>query len=69
MSDTEPTPAVYAATSPEAQGGEYYGPGSLFSLRGYPKLTRSSEASYDETVARRLWQVSEELTGVAYRFR
>ena len=62
-------PTVYAATSPEAQGGEYYGPGSLFSLRGYPKLTRSSEASYDETVARRLWQVSEELTGVAYRFR
>ena len=61
-------PIVYAATSPDAQGGEYYGPSGLFGQRGYPKKARSSGASYDEAVAERLWQVSEELTGVRYRF-
>ncbi|MCU0508466.1 MAG: oxidoreductase [Anaerolineae bacterium] len=62
-------PLIYAATSPDAQGGEYYGPAGLFGQRGYPKVVKSSAASYDEAVAKRLWQVSEELTGVTYRFK
>jgi NAD(P)-dependent dehydrogenase (short-subunit alcohol dehydrogenase family) len=62
-------PLVYAATSPDAKGGEYYGPSGLFGQRGYPKVVRSSAASYDVAVAKRLWQVSEELTGVTYRFK
>jgi NAD(P)-dependent dehydrogenase (short-subunit alcohol dehydrogenase family) len=60
---------VYAATSPDANGGEYYGPSGMLGQRGYPKKARSSAASYDEAAAGRLWQVSEELTGVKYRFR
>jgi hypothetical protein len=35
-------------------------------MRGYPKLVSSSAQSHDEAIARRLWSVSEELTGVSY---
>lgn len=61
-------PAVYAAIAPAAQGGDYYGPGGPFGVRGFPRKVRSSPASHDQPVAARLWQVSEELTGVSYRF-
>ena len=61
-------PSVYAATSPEAHGGEYIGPDGLLGQRGYPKKVKSSAASYDKATAARLWTVSEELTGVTYRF-
>lgn len=61
-------PAVYAATAPSAQGGEYYGPGGPFGIRGFPGRVGSSSASHDQAVAAQLWQVSEELTGVTYRF-
>ncbi len=59
-------PSVYAAASPEARGGEYYGPAGLLGQRGYPKRVQSSAASHDTNAAARLWQVSEELTGVTY---
>ncbi len=59
-------PALYAATAPEVQGGEYYGPQGLGGMRGYPTRLRSSARSYDREVAAKLWRVSEELTGVRY---
>lgn len=59
-------PSLYAAFSPEAVGGAYYGPRGLLGWRGYPKRVNSSRRSHDEAVAARLWQVSEELTGVVY---
>src|SRR3984957_8322935 len=59
-------PTLRAATDPSAQGGQYYGPDGLGEQRGYPKVVKSSEKSHDETRQRRLWQVSEELTGVTY---
>jgi NAD(P)-dependent dehydrogenase (short-subunit alcohol dehydrogenase family) len=59
-------PALYAAVAPEVRGAEYYGPGGLFGIRGYPKKVVSMKRSYDENVARQLWAVSEELTGVKY---
>lgn len=61
-------PTLYAATAPDVQGGEYYGPMTL-ELRGYPKKVVSSPRSHDEAVARRLWTVSEELTQVKYAFK
>ncbi len=61
-------PEIYAATAPSAQGADFYGPGGLFGTRGFPRKVRSSPASHDQAVAARLWQVSEELTGVTYRF-
>ncbi len=59
-------PLVYAAVGAEVQGGDYYGPGSLMGLRGFPVKSRSSRRSCDHVLAARLWAVSEELTGVTY---
>jgi len=59
-------PSLYAATAPGVRGGEFYGPGQLFESRGAPKRVSSTKASHDEVAARRLWEISEELTGVRY---
>ena len=59
-------PSLRAATDPAVLGGQYYGPDGFGELRGYPKLVRSSSKSHDADVQRRLWAVSEELTGVIY---
>lgn len=61
-------PLLYAAVEPSLRGGEYTGPQGLGGMRGYPGLAKSSARSHDETVARRLWEVSETLTGVRYDF-
>ncbi|MBV0924372.1 SDR family oxidoreductase [Halomicroarcula limicola] len=61
-------PMLYAATADTVIGGEYVGPGGLMDMRGSPEFQQSSEASRDEADAERLWDVSEELTGVAYDF-
>ena len=59
-------PTLRAATDPGAQNAEYYGPGGLGEQRGHPKVVKSSAQSHDEDIQRRLWTVSEELTGVKY---
>jgi NAD(P)-dependent dehydrogenase (short-subunit alcohol dehydrogenase family) len=59
-------PVLRAATDPGVLGGQYYGPGGFLGLRGYPELAASSRRSHDEAVQRRLWAVSEELTGVTF---
>lgn len=59
-------PTLRAATDPQVTGGQYYGPDGWQQQRGYPILVRSSRQSHDEDLQRRLWAVSEELTGVTY---
>ena len=59
-------PTLYAATAPEVANGDYFGPGGLGEMRGHPKLVGMSGAAQNEDDARRLWTVSEELTGVHY---
>ncbi len=59
-------PVLRAATDPGVLGGQYYGPGRFFGARGYPKLAHSSRRSHDTAIQRRLWAVSEELTGVTF---
>jgi hypothetical protein len=59
-------PVLRAATDPGVLGGQYYGPGGLFGARGYPTLAHSSRQSHDTAIQRRLWTVSEELTGVTF---
>jgi NAD(P)-dependent dehydrogenase (short-subunit alcohol dehydrogenase family) len=59
-------PTLRAATDPDAEGGQYYGPDGLGEQRGRPKLVSSSAQSHDEDLQHRLWKVSEELTGVRY---
>jgi NAD(P)-dependent dehydrogenase (short-subunit alcohol dehydrogenase family) len=59
-------PQLYAATMPDVAPNSYYGPDGLFEQRGYPKpVGRTQKASSAED-ARRLWSLSEELTGVTY---
>jgi NAD(P)-dependent dehydrogenase (short-subunit alcohol dehydrogenase family) len=59
-------PTLRAATDPGVQGGQYFGPDGLGQARGYPKVVSSSAQSHDVELQRRLWAVSEELTGVVY---
>jgi len=59
-------PTLRAATDPDAEGGQYYGPDGLGEQRGHPKLVSSSKQSHDEDLQRRLWKVSAQLTGVTY---
>ena len=61
-------PTLRAAVDPEAKGGQYYGPDGWMEQKGHPVVVESSKRSYDQAVARRLWDVSEELTGVHYEF-
>ncbi|MCW2649177.1 MAG: Short-chain dehydrogenase [Mycobacterium sp.] len=59
-------PTLRAATDPGVLGAQYFGPDGLGGTRGYPKVVASSDQSYDANLQRRLWAVSEELTGVVY---
>ncbi|AKN15318.1 SDR family NAD(P)-dependent oxidoreductase [Mycobacterium haemophilum] len=59
-------PTLRAATDPAVEGGQYYGPDGFAEQRGHPKVVTSSAQSHNEDVQRRLWAVSEELTGVSY---
>ncbi|EHB55875.1 short-chain dehydrogenase/reductase SDR [Mycolicibacterium rhodesiae JS60] len=59
-------PTLRAATDPDVRGGQYYGPDGFGEQRGNPKLVGSSSQSHDRDLQRRLWTVSEELTGVSF---
>jgi NAD(P)-dependent dehydrogenase (short-subunit alcohol dehydrogenase family) len=60
-------PALYAATMPDVVGGEYFGPDGRSGMRGHPTRAQTAKSARDPELAARLWAVSEELTGVAYR--
>jgi NAD(P)-dependent dehydrogenase (short-subunit alcohol dehydrogenase family) len=59
-------PILYAATYPGLVGGVYIGPDGFLEQRGYPKQVTAKPTAGDEDVARKLWEVSEELTGVHF---
>lgn len=58
-------PTLYAATSPDAKGGTLYGPDGFYEMRGSPRRSKIVSSAFDQNVWRRLWDVSEQLTGVA----
>lgn len=60
-------PTLFAATSPQAQGGAYYGPDKLGETRGYPTVARVPPQALDTSVAARLWIESEALTEAVFR--
>lgn len=59
-------PTLYAALGDDMVGGDYCGPGALGEMRGAPVKVGSNRRSRSVEDAARLWQVSEELTGVRY---
>jgi hypothetical protein len=58
-------PTLFAATQ-DLPGDTYVGPDGIGEQRGHPKVIGRSGAARDEETARRLWERSEELTGVAF---
>ncbi len=59
-------PTLRAVADPEAEGGDYFGPKGFYEMRGYPKKVGTTPAAQNELDARRLWEVSEKLTGVSF---
>jgi NAD(P)-dependent dehydrogenase (short-subunit alcohol dehydrogenase family) len=60
-------PTLFGAAGPGLRGGEYLGPDGPFAIRGSgAKVLTPSKAAQDEDTARRLWEVSEQLTGLRY---
>jgi len=59
-------PTLYAATEPGLEGGTFCGPDGFLEQRGHPRPVAPSGAARDQDVARRLWEVSEEMTGVSF---
>jgi NAD(P)-dependent dehydrogenase (short-subunit alcohol dehydrogenase family) len=62
-------PTLYAAISPEVRGGDYIAPVYYGRGRGLPHPAGCSSAARDPESAARLWDVSEQLTGVKYAFQ
>jgi NAD(P)-dependent dehydrogenase (short-subunit alcohol dehydrogenase family) len=61
-------PQLYAATDPRAEGGQYIGPDGRNERKGRPVVVSPARPGRDLDAARRLWDLSEELTGVRYAF-
>jgi NAD(P)-dependent dehydrogenase (short-subunit alcohol dehydrogenase family) len=59
-------PVLCAATSSHVHNGQFIGPGNAFGMYGPPRVARPSRRARDPKQAARLWEVSEELTGVRY---
>ena len=59
---------LLAATDPQVKGGDYWGPRGPFGMSGHPGRAGSTGKANDPEIARRLWEVSEELTGEQYEF-
>jgi NAD(P)-dependent dehydrogenase (short-subunit alcohol dehydrogenase family) len=57
-------PSLFAATSPDARGGGYYGPAKFSETRGVPTEAAIPKQALDLPAASRLWEISERLTGV-----
>ncbi len=61
-------PTIFAATSLSIEGGEYIGPDGKGSRKGYPAIDSPHPAAENKAVASKLWDVSEQLTGVTFNF-
>ncbi|HEX6494482.1 MAG TPA: oxidoreductase [Acidobacteriaceae bacterium] len=59
-------PLLYAATSPQAHGGGYYGPDGIAEVKGTPVEVKPKPHALDPVAGQRLWEISEALTGVRY---
>ncbi len=59
-------PILYAATMPDAAPGGYYGPDGFREMTGFPVRVQATARANDPDDAKRLWEVSERLTGVKF---
>ncbi len=61
-------PEIRASVDEHVKGAEYYGPDGFNEMKGKPVLVHSNAASHNLEDARKLWEVSEKITGVSYQF-
>lgn len=59
-------PQLFAATAPTVRGGQFYGPSGFHEMRGAPIEVHAIAAAHDPATGRRLWSLSEQLTGVTF---
>lgn len=59
-------PQLYAATAPNVEGGQFFGPSGFQEMRGDVTEVEAVPEAHDPEIGRRLWAVSEELTGVSF---
>jgi hypothetical protein len=59
-------PQIRASVDVNVKGGEYYGPDGFNEMKGFPVLVKSNAASHNFEDARKLWEVSEKLTGIKF---
>jgi NAD(P)-dependent dehydrogenase (short-subunit alcohol dehydrogenase family) len=59
-------PQIFAAASPDAKAGAYYGPNGFMEITGAPGVAQAKPQARDKAAATRLWTMSEELTGVRF---
>jgi len=59
-------PTLFAASSPNANPGAYYGPDKMGETRGSPTLAKIPPKAEDAAIAARLWEISVRLAGVSF---
>ena len=59
-------PEIRASVDPKVKAGEYYGPDGFNEMKGFPVIVKSNEASHNLADAKKLWEVSEKITGVSF---
>lgn len=61
-------PTIFAAMDPHLKGGEYIGPDGKGQRKGYPALDTPHASAKDAAVSAKLWDISEQLTGIRFSF-
>ena len=61
-------PEIRASVDSQVKGGEYYGPDGFNEMKGFPVRVQSNSTSHNLEDAKKLWEVSEKLTGVRFKF-
>jgi NAD(P)-dependent dehydrogenase (short-subunit alcohol dehydrogenase family) len=59
-------PTLYAATSPDAKGGVYYGPDKMGETRGFPSIAKIPAQAENVNVSLKLWEISQVLAKVEF---
>ena len=59
-------PTLRAAFDEDAKAGDYFGPSGWMEFKGNPKKVQSNKLSHNRDVARKVWEISEELTGIKF---
>jgi hypothetical protein len=61
-------PQIRASVDENVKGGDYYGPDGFNEMKGFPVLVKSNAASHNLEDAKKLWEVSEKITGISFPF-